>query len=172
MRTISFTLPGIAVPWARAGRKGGFSYTPGKQRTAMAEVKLFAQRAMAGTGLLAGPVSVRLIATYAWPLSATKKRRESASGHWKATRPDLSNLVKLIEDALIGVAYTDDGQIASLNAYKVYGDEASLEVTLAEIEAALAPTPYTHCPNCSEPYERGGSMLICRKCEQRAQEAA
>ena len=38
--------------------------------------------------------------------------------HWK--RPDVSNLVKSVEDGLNAVAYQDDGQISEVNVKKVY----------------------------------------------------
>jgi len=40
-------------------------------------------------------------------------------------RPDLDNLIKSIEDGLNGVAFVDDGQIAHIEASKLYhaGDE-------------------------------------------------
>lgn len=140
MRTVSFVVPGIATPWARAGRKGGFSFTPGKQRAAMADIKVLAQRAMEGAPLLAGPVMVRVTVTYPWPASLSARKRALPNAHWKGTRPDLSNLVKLIEDALIGVVYTDDGQIAGLAAYKTYDERAEIAVTISDLagDASIA----------------------------------
>lgn len=38
----------------------------------------------------------------------------------KATKPDLSKLVRAIEDALTGLAWKDDAQVTCLRAYKYY----------------------------------------------------
>jgi Holliday junction resolvase RusA-like endonuclease len=45
-------------------------------------------------------------------------------------RPDLSNLVKLIEDALNGNAYKDDSRIVRTVAAKRYGDRSRTEIVL------------------------------------------
>lgn len=137
MRKVTFTVPGVATAWARAGRKGGLSFTPPKQRSAMVDIKILAQRAMAGGPLLGGPVMMKVEATYPWPKSVTAKRRNDPNGHWKDTRPDLSNLVKLIEDALIGVVYGDDGQIAGSTSFKTYDEAAEIKVTVAELREAV-----------------------------------
>jgi Holliday junction resolvase RusA-like endonuclease len=46
------------------------------------------------------------------------------------SRPDLSNLVKLVEDALNGNAYRDDSRIVRTVAAKRYGDRARTEIVL------------------------------------------
>lgn len=53
-----------------------------------------------------------------------------------ARRVDLDNLVKLITDALNGLAYVDDEQIEVLHAERVYsaGSEARAEIRVREIE--------------------------------------
>lgn len=135
MRTVTFSVPGIATPWARAGRKGGFSYTPGPQRAAMADIKVLAQRAMAGQPLLVGPVEMTVSSTFPWPKSMSIKRRGWPGYHFKDTRPDTSNFLKLIEDALIGVVYCDDGQIAKLHASKTYSETAEVTVTITQLRS-------------------------------------
>lgn len=53
---------------------------------------------------------------------------ESKTG-WKHTAPDLTNVLKAIEDGLNGVAYYDDAQIASINANKVcHGNYIEIEI--------------------------------------------
>jgi len=48
-------------------------------------------------------------------------------------KPDISNIVKSIEDALIGFAYKDDAQIAFLTAKKVYSSLPRVEVSIRNI---------------------------------------
>ena len=40
---------------------------------------------------------------------------------WPATKPDLSNYIKMVEDAMTGVVYIDDNQICSIVAKKKFG---------------------------------------------------
>lgn len=130
---VSFTVPGVPTPWARAGRKGGFSYTPGKQRAAMADVRVIAANALNGRPLLIGPLELALSFTYPWPGRISAKKRGDPLWSWKDTRPDTSNLIKLIEDALNGVVYCDDGQIARHTVEKKFGDRAEAVVTIRQL---------------------------------------
>jgi Holliday junction resolvase RusA-like endonuclease len=61
-----------------------------------------------------------------WPKYKKKEAEKKAIPHEK--RPDLSNLVKFCEDALLGVFYSDDSLISRTTAFKLYSD-----------------TPRTHC---------------------------
>ena len=45
-------------------------------------------------------------------------------------RPDTSNLVKLVEDALNGNAYKDDSRIVRIHALKRYGERSKTEIVL------------------------------------------
>lgn len=45
-----------------------------------------------------------------------------------STVPDLSKLVRAVEDALAGIAYVDDAQIVTLNVGKEYGNAAGAEL--------------------------------------------
>ena len=50
-----------------------------------------------------------------------KPPRKKDNGLPHSGRPDLSNLVKFIEDVAIGVLYKDDAQICEIRARKFYG---------------------------------------------------
>lgn len=136
---VAFVIPGLATPWARAGRKGGFSYTPGKQRAAMGDVKVIASGAMDGRPLLVGPLEVTMNFIYPWPKSISAKKRASFDWRWKDTRPDTSNLQKLIEDALICVVYRDDAQIAISHTTKSYGEPAQIQVEIQPLRYIRTP---------------------------------
>lgn len=47
-------------------------------------------------------------------------------------KPDMDNIVKVVADALNGVAYHDDTQIALLSASKIYSDEEGLDIVVGE----------------------------------------
>lgn len=128
-RTIAFTIPGEAVPFARAGGgKNTPRFTPAKQRSAMGVVKLFCQRAMQGAAPVEGPVELSISAVYLRPKSKPGAR-------WKTSRPDADNCSKLIKDSLNAVAWRDDAQVCSLHVWKQYGDVAKVTVRIVELPA-------------------------------------
>lgn len=54
---------------------------------------------------------------------------------WHATRPDLSNLIKMYEDVGSGILYHDDAQISSIKATKEYASgEKRTEITIYQLE--------------------------------------
>ena len=130
---IAFTVPGEAVPWSRAGSNSGQRYTPNRQAAFMGVVKLFASQAMAGQEPMTGPIELSVRATYLVPKSWPAKRR--ATARWKATKGDLSNVIKLLEDAMNGIVYHDDAQIASLVAQKTYSPLAGLTVSVSLLDS-------------------------------------
>jgi Holliday junction resolvase RusA-like endonuclease len=130
--TISFTVPGEAVPWARAGKHGGIQFTPARQRNFMAAVKTLCADAMKGAPPLDCAIELKVIAKYIAPPSWSQRRRDAAA--WKRTKPDASNVVKIIEDALNKVAWVDDAQIASLHVWKRYSYRAELVVEIRGLE--------------------------------------
>ena len=48
------------------------------------------------------------------------------------SKPDLSNLIKFIEDIGTGILYEDDKWISCIEAHKVYGKEPRTEFTIEE----------------------------------------
>lgn len=71
-------------------------------------------------------------AYYQIPTSASKtKKTQMLCGEIKPlTKPDLSNVIKSVEDALNGVAYFDDNQIIKIAADKRYDDNPRVEVKI------------------------------------------
>jgi len=56
------------------------------------------------------------------PKSWSAKKKKAAIGGPKASKPDLSNLIKFTEDALNGVLWEDDRLIIRIQAEKVYDE--------------------------------------------------
>lgn len=84
---------------------------------------------------IAGDVRAIIHAYFKIPKSATKGK-ELAMRHnivRPAKKPDLSNIIKIIEDALNLVAYKDDSQIVEIFASKHWSHEPRVEVMLEEI---------------------------------------
>ena len=52
---------------------------------------------------------------------------------WHTGTPDIDNLLKFIMDALNGITYKDDSQIALLYAEKIYDENPRTEIRMEEI---------------------------------------
>jgi len=125
---IRFAVPGNILPWARAGGRGVRRYTREPQRKYMAVIRDLAAEAMAGRPLIAGPIELKVMATWPWPKSRTKRELASPTAGLKATRPDLDNVTKIVKDSLNLVVWRDDAQVTDLHARKRYGGRAGLSV--------------------------------------------
>lgn len=84
------------------------------------------------------PVTLRIIARYLPPKSVSKKRKlDMLEGReLPLKKPDMDNIVKVVADALNGVAYHDDTQIALVQAKKCYSAVEGLDVTVEEYRDA------------------------------------
>lgn len=123
--------PAEPVPFSRAGSHGKRRFTPTKQASFMGQVRLFAQYAMKGRAPLEGPVEMLAQFIYVVPASWSAKKRSDTI--WKSSKPDADNLVKIVKDAIDGVVYLDDSQVASLTVQKKYGPSPLVVVTVKSI---------------------------------------
>ena len=80
------------------------------------------------------PVTLRIVARFLPPQSTSKKKRlEMLEGKiLPLKKPDMDNIVKVVADALNGVAYHDDTQIVLVQAKKVYSAIEGLDITVEE----------------------------------------
>jgi Holliday junction resolvase RusA-like endonuclease len=120
-REWKFTVPGEPVGWARSRHNGNQHYTPAKQRKAKSDIGYLCLEAMDNKAPLEGPVELTVVACYPMP-------KRLSNLFWKATRPDIDNVCKLVADALNGIAYVDDGQVAALHALKQWGDTPEIRI--------------------------------------------
>ena len=127
---IEITIPGEPVPWARARTFGKRHFTPDKQRNTMELIRWEAARIMAGKRLLEGPLSVNARFIFVRPKSHTLKQRKAPNSHYKASKPDATNLLKLIEDALNKIVWNDDAQIAAVTVAKQWGVRPGTFITI------------------------------------------
>ena len=81
------------------------------------------------------PLSLDMIAYMPIPKSAGKRLRERLANEdtFHTKKPDASNILKSVEDAVIGIAYKDDNQLAWVRARKVYSEHPRVEVTISTI---------------------------------------
>lgn len=80
------------------------------------------------------PVTLRIVARFLPPKSVSKKRRRDMleGKELPLKKPDMDNIVKVVADALNGVAYHDDTQIALIVAKKAYSAIEGLDISVEE----------------------------------------
>lgn len=135
--TITFTVPGKPFGKQRPkGTKTGRHYTP--KKTVDYEKKIKACYALQGGQHFEGAVFVGVTAYMPIPKNTTKKERAliEAGKLLPTKKPDVDNVLKVVLDALNGVAYDDDKQVTSslLRKRYAYGDFKSecIVVTIRE----------------------------------------
>lgn len=154
MQVVSFTIPGRIKGKGRPkfARQGKFvrAYTPSDTVNAEAMVRSLGHQAMGGGRPLSGPVAIEISIFLNTPASWSKRRKTESL--WVTGKPDCDNIVKLIGDALNGIAWTDDSQIAQCTIRRKYDDtgpeRAQIEITalgqraeVARAERASASAP-------------------------------
>jgi len=136
MQPITFSVPGDPVPQPRPrySARGGFAraYVPSKHPVHAYREAIALAAKLAGVKITGEPVSVIIDAVFARPKSHMTKGGVLA----KLTAPrlprcDVDNVAKAALDALTGVAWEDDTQVARLVVEKSYGDEGRTTVRIA-----------------------------------------
>jgi Holliday junction resolvase RusA-like endonuclease len=79
-----------------------------------------------------GPVAIRIVAIFDRPKSMIWKRR-AMPRVWKTTKPDGDNIEKGVFDALKGIAWRDDSQIALQHVERFIGSWGETARTIVEI---------------------------------------
>lgn len=137
---IAFTVPGLAAPggskraYVIRGRAVVTPANPTRERQWRAVVQVAARTAYSGAPLT-GPLRMELRFVMPRPASHLGARglRRSAP-RVPATRPDLSKLVRALEDALTGIVWRDDAQVVEQWACKTYGDSPQVDVQVWRVE--------------------------------------
>lgn len=82
------------------------------------------------------PLQMTVIFFRTIPPSWSKKKQQAAlSGDlWPVSRPDLSNYLKGLEDALNGIVYPDDSAICRSTQLKGYAKRAHTRVIIEELD--------------------------------------
>jgi Holliday junction resolvase RusA-like endonuclease len=134
MQPITFSVPGDPVPQPRPrySSRGGFAraYVPSKHPVHAYREAIALAAKLAGVTITGEPVSVIIDAVFARPKSHRNKAGVKASAP-SLPRPDCDNVAKAALDALTGVAWEDDSQVARLVVEKSYGDEGRTTVRIA-----------------------------------------
>lgn len=126
------TIPGVPVGKGRArSTRDGRHYTPAKTRAYEDQVRMLAKLAMGRAPPHAEPIALTVRVYMPVPESWAQWKRDAAlSGAVLPTgKPDLSNVVKAIEDGLNGIVYGDDSRVVVTEASKHYATDPRVEVT-------------------------------------------
>jgi len=111
---------------ARVTKHG--TYTP--PETVAFEQNIGWEYKLNGGKMLHGPISLECTFTFKIP----KSRKDVRPGDWHSQRPDSDNLVKCVSDGLNGVAFEDDCQIVHSVAWKMWGVEDMVQITVREVK--------------------------------------
>ena len=139
MKTVTFHVPGKPQGKARAKtfRTNGITRTVTPERTVLYEnlIKDQYMHHAEGVYLDSGtPVTLRIVARFLPPKSGSKitQKRMLEGEILPLKKPDMDNIVKVVADALNGVAYHDDTQVVLVVAKKVYSAMEGLDITVEE----------------------------------------
>lgn len=107
------------------------SITP-EQTRSYEDLIRWSYKAAGGQYLGEKTLGVYIDAYFPIPQSWSKKKKEEAeNGKIRpTTKPDCDNIIKVVLDALNGVAYYDDKQVITVNCCKFYDDKGYLVVRI------------------------------------------
>ena len=145
---IVINIPGEPIGKGRPRLGKGHVHTPGKTRRWEQVAAWEARRQYKGEPM-EGPVGLTVYAEFRIPSSWPKWKREEAENGLVAhiVKPDGSNVLKAVEDALQNIVFRDDCQIASVMIDKWYGEPG---VTL-EVRAIDTLHSKSKRSECSKP---------------------
>lgn len=136
---VAFVVQGQAVPQGsktaihRGGRTVVVEGSREKLRPWRQTLAAEAAVAMNGRPVMSGPVMVQAYIYLQRPKAHYRRdgTLKDTAPDWHGTRPDAEKLARAIADALTGVVYRDDGQVAAWIIAKCYGDppRVSLKVS-------------------------------------------
>lgn len=111
------------------------SITP-EQTKSYEDLIRWSYKAQGGGYYINMPLQVRITAFYPIPKSFNKAKRERAISDdlRPTTKPDCDNIIKVVLDALNGVAYYDDKQVVCVSCNKYYGERGYLKIEIEEIK--------------------------------------
>jgi len=75
-----------------------------------------------------GPIGIEVTFYTKKPKSLSKRKQMALT--WNHKRADLDNYLKFILDVLNGIGFKDDGQVAKIEAIKIYDDNPRVEFSL------------------------------------------
>lgn len=149
------TVPGdpLSKQRPRLSRKTGAIFTPGETRKREAEIGQVAKQAMSELSL--DPMG--LFSLRCGFYLATNQRR------------DVDNMLKLVSDALTGVIWADDSQVAEVFSFKVHAAqpaEARSEIAVFQMAGSM-PWTFARCLVCQRNFRTYPSWKFRQCCSRR-----
>lgn len=129
----------VAKGRPRFVRKTGRAYTPSNTINYENLIKITYQSTYDGDKKIFfekdTPLYMEVIAYLPIPSSVSKKVRQQMIDMEKrpTKKPDTDNIIKIVGDALNGIAYHDDSQIVSSHMDKYYAEEPRLRIIIKEV---------------------------------------
>lgn len=133
---VEFTIPGDPVAWQRAIPRAGGGMRDTPRNKEMKEFIGYLAR-LAGATRMDEGVCIWFNFVFPRPKShRTRKggpKRTAPRTHY--SKPDVDNLIKLVKDALTGIAYHDDAQVCEAHVRKSWTTDLD-GMTIVTIEQA------------------------------------
>jgi len=83
--------------------------------------------------LFQGALHFDVVFYFPFPQAISKAKLATMAGKFHIYRPDLSNLIKFIEDVATGILFNDDCLIASIVAKKCYDHTPRTELSIRTV---------------------------------------
>jgi len=118
---MKYILKGKPIPLKRpklSTRPVPHAYDPQKHIKKDSQTELRIQHGY--SKLIQDPISLDITFFMPIPISLSKKKKKQLTGQKHYKRPDLSNLIKYLEDIAQGILFRDDAIISTINAKKIY----------------------------------------------------
>jgi Holliday junction resolvase RusA-like endonuclease len=132
-RPIGQARPRFFTRKTKGGKIFSGAYNPQDTEAARFALDVRAQLPV-GWQPIKGPVRMDLIFGMPIPSSSKKKHNAMACGLIApAKKPDISNMIKFVEDSLNGLVFEDDSQICHIEAYKHYSEIPSTKIEITEL---------------------------------------
>ena len=137
--TVQFDVPGIPMGKQRPrhNRYTNATYTPEKTKIREEEIAIYYRQKYSGYKFPKGSYLVLgVVANMPIPKRTPKAVKEKMRSDiiMPTVKPDGDNILKLVADALNGIAYDDDKQIVQMTITKHYSDEPSTFVVIREFQ--------------------------------------
>lgn len=104
------------------------------QKALKTKIGIDIERQHDGVPLISGPLRLVITFYFSIPASYSMAKRSACMIRSHISRPDLSNLIKFVEDIAIGIIYNDDCTIAEIEARKCYDATPRTEFEIIQLE--------------------------------------
>lgn len=130
---MKYVILGDPVPLARHRHSGKRTWDSQKQVKLIWGIDIGRQHQKElGETKYTGPIHFDVTFFISMPKTSLKRQKEM-SGSYHIFTPDLSNLIKFVEDAATGVIFDNDCIIASITSRKVYDENPRTEFSITTL---------------------------------------